>query len=144
VEGTNTGRENAEGMASVGVRLTAELGHGACTKRPCPSSVMALPLPERWRAPMGGQHCMARGSSVRLECPQKAGKLRVHVEPPVRLGANALMVDSLHTELGAAIDVSISTFNRRHHVVIGAKKSHAPPATVDRKLSSCTCYLTRQ
>ncbi len=55
MEGTNTGQENAEGMASVGVRLTAELGHGACAKRPCPSSVMALPLPERWRAPMGGQ-----------------------------------------------------------------------------------------
>ena len=55
MEGTNTGRENAEGMASVGVSLTAELGHGACAKRLCPSSVMALPLPERWRAPMGGQ-----------------------------------------------------------------------------------------
>jgi hypothetical protein len=55
VEGTNTGQENAAGMASVGVRLTAELGHGRCAKRPCPSSVMALPLPERWRAPMGGQ-----------------------------------------------------------------------------------------
>ena len=26
-EGTNTGHENAEGMASVGVRLTAQLGH---------------------------------------------------------------------------------------------------------------------
>jgi hypothetical protein len=57
VEGTNTGHEDAAGMASVGVRLTAELGHGACAKRPCPSSVMALPLPERWRAPMGGQLC---------------------------------------------------------------------------------------
>jgi hypothetical protein len=55
VEGTDTGHEDAEGMASVGVRLTAELGHSACAKRPCPSSVMALPLPERWRAPMGGQ-----------------------------------------------------------------------------------------
>jgi hypothetical protein len=29
VEGTNTGHENAEGMASVGVRLTAELGNAA-------------------------------------------------------------------------------------------------------------------
>ena len=29
MEGTNTGRENAEGMASVGVRLTAQLGWGA-------------------------------------------------------------------------------------------------------------------
>ena len=57
MEGTNTGQENAAGMASVGVRLTAELGHGGCAKRPCPSSVMALPLPERWRAPMGGQLC---------------------------------------------------------------------------------------
>jgi len=28
-EGTNTGHENAEGMASVGVRLTARLGCGA-------------------------------------------------------------------------------------------------------------------
>ena len=55
MEGTNTGRENAEGMASVGVSLTAELGHGGCAKRQCPSSVMALPLPERWRAPKGGQ-----------------------------------------------------------------------------------------
>jgi hypothetical protein len=27
VEGTDTGHEDAEGMASVGVRLTAELGH---------------------------------------------------------------------------------------------------------------------
>jgi hypothetical protein len=27
-EGTNTGHENAEGMACVGVRLTAQLGHG--------------------------------------------------------------------------------------------------------------------
>ncbi len=26
-QGTNTGHENAEGMACVGVRLTAELGH---------------------------------------------------------------------------------------------------------------------
>ena len=55
MEGTDTGQENAAGMASVGVRLTAELGHGGCAKRPCPSSVMALPLPERWRAPRGGQ-----------------------------------------------------------------------------------------
>ncbi len=55
MQGTNTGHEDAEGMASVGVRLTAELGHGACAKRPCQCSVMALPLPERWRAPMGGQ-----------------------------------------------------------------------------------------
>jgi len=66
VEGTNTGHEDAAGMASVGVRLTAELGHGACAKRPCQCSVMALPLPERWRAPMGVRRCMARGSSVRL------------------------------------------------------------------------------
>ena len=29
MEGTNTGHENAEGMASVGVRLTAQLGNGA-------------------------------------------------------------------------------------------------------------------
>ncbi len=57
MEGTDTGQENAEGMASVGVRLTAELGHGGCAKRPCPSSVMVLPLPERWRAPVGGQLC---------------------------------------------------------------------------------------
>jgi hypothetical protein len=84
VEGTNTGHEDAEGMASVGVRLTAELGHGACAKRPCPSSVMALPLPERWRAPMGGQLCIASSSSVRLEGPRKAVKLRVRVEPTVR------------------------------------------------------------
>ena len=55
MQGTNTGQKNGEAMASVGVSLTAELGHGACAKRPCPSSVMALPLPERWRAPMGGQ-----------------------------------------------------------------------------------------
>jgi hypothetical protein len=55
VEGSNTGHEDAEGMASVGVRLTAELGHAGCAKRRCLSSVMALPLPERWRAPMGGQ-----------------------------------------------------------------------------------------
>ena len=27
MQGTNTGHEDAEGMASVGVRLTAELGH---------------------------------------------------------------------------------------------------------------------
>ena len=27
-EGTNTGHENAEGMACIGVRLTAQLGHG--------------------------------------------------------------------------------------------------------------------
>jgi len=57
VEGTNTGHEDAAGMASVGVRLTAELGHAGCAKRRCLSSVMALPLPERWRAPMGGQLC---------------------------------------------------------------------------------------
>ena len=55
MEGTDTGHEDAEGMASVGVRFTAELGHGGCAKRPCPSSVVALPLPERWRAPRGGQ-----------------------------------------------------------------------------------------
>jgi hypothetical protein len=55
VKGTNTGQENGEAMASVGVCLTAELGHGGCAKRPCLSSVMALPLPERWRAPKGGQ-----------------------------------------------------------------------------------------
>ena len=77
MEGTDTGHEDAEGMASVGVRLTAELGHGGCAKRPCPSSVVELPLPERWRAPMGGQLCIARSSSVSLEYPQKAGKLRV-------------------------------------------------------------------
>ena len=72
MEGTDTGHEDAEGMASVGVRLTAELGHGGCAKRPCPSSVMALPLPERWRAPMGGQRftraprcsCRRRSSST--------------------------------------------------------------------------------
>ncbi len=57
MKGTNMGHEDAEGMAHVGVRLTAELGHGACAKRPCPRSVMALPLPERWRAPVGGQLC---------------------------------------------------------------------------------------
>ena len=28
MEGANTGRENAEGMVSVGVRLTAQLGAG--------------------------------------------------------------------------------------------------------------------
>ena len=55
MEGTDTGHADAEGMASVGVRLTAELGHGACAKRPCPSSVVEVPLPERWRAPRGGQ-----------------------------------------------------------------------------------------
>ena len=66
MEGTNTGHEDAEGMASVGVRLTAELGHGACAKRRCPSSVMALPLPERWRAPMGWQRCMAIRPSAML------------------------------------------------------------------------------
>jgi hypothetical protein len=79
VEGTNTGHENAEGMASVGVRLTVELGHGGCAKRRYPRSVMVLPLLERWRAPMGGQLCIARSSSVRLVFSQKAGKLRVHV-----------------------------------------------------------------
>ncbi len=77
MEGTDTGHEDAEGMASVGVRLTAELGHGACTERPCQCSVMALPLPERWRAPVGGRRCMVRSSSVRLDCLQNAGKLRV-------------------------------------------------------------------
>ena len=55
MEGTNKARENGEAMGFVGVRLTAELGHGGCAKRPCPSSVIALRLPERWRAPMGGQ-----------------------------------------------------------------------------------------
>jgi hypothetical protein len=85
VEGTNTGHEDAEGMASVGVRLTAELGHGGCAKRPCPSWVMALPLPERRRAPMGGQRCIESSSSVELVCSQIAGKLRVRVEPPGRL-----------------------------------------------------------
>ncbi len=81
MEGTNTGHEDAEGMASVGVRLTAELGHGGCAKRPCPSSVMALPLPERWRAPMGGQRfTRAPWCSVlapikqRIECHQHNAK----------------------------------------------------------------------
>ena len=55
MQGTNKARKNGEAMGLVGVRLTAELGHGGCAKRPCPSSVTALPLPERWRAPMGGQ-----------------------------------------------------------------------------------------
>ena len=64
MEGTNTGHEDGEAMASVGVRLTAELGHGACAKRPCPSWVMALPLPERWRAPMGGRLCTTRALSL--------------------------------------------------------------------------------
>jgi hypothetical protein len=72
VEGTNTGHEDTAGMASVGVRLTAELGHGACAKRPCQCSVMALPLPERWRAPMGVLHCMVVISSVRLDRTQPA------------------------------------------------------------------------
>ena len=71
MEGTNTGHEDAAGMASVGVRLTAELGHGACAKRPCQCSVMALPLPERWRAPVGGQLCMVRSSSLRVNWLQK-------------------------------------------------------------------------
>ncbi len=75
MKGTNTGHEDAAGMASVGVRLTAELGHGACAKRPCPSSVMALPLPERWRAPMGVRRCMACSSSVRSECLQRTVKI---------------------------------------------------------------------
>ena len=29
-QGTNTGHEDGEAMASVGVRLTAQLGHGLC------------------------------------------------------------------------------------------------------------------
>ena len=71
MEGTDTGHEDAEGMASVGVRLTAELGHGACAKRPCQCSVMALPLPERWRAPMGGQLCILSCSFVWLVCTKR-------------------------------------------------------------------------
>jgi hypothetical protein len=86
VEGTNKAHENGEAMGFVGVSLTAELGHGVCAKRPCPSSVMALPLPERWHAPVGGQLCIARSSSVRLVCSQKEGKLRVRVDLTVRLG----------------------------------------------------------
>ena len=72
MEGTNTGHEDAAGMASVGVRLTAELGHGACAKRPCQCSVMALPLPERWRAPMGEWRCMVIRVSIRSVCTQPA------------------------------------------------------------------------
>ena len=81
MEGTNTGHEDAAGMASVGVRLTAELGHGACAKRPCQCSVMALPLPERWRAPVGGQLCKGAPNSSclapikqRIECSQHNAK----------------------------------------------------------------------
>jgi hypothetical protein len=91
VEGTNTGHENAEGMASVGVRLTAELGHACCAKRPCPSSVMALPLPERWRAPMGVRICMTNKSSARLECPRISAMLQphwLHIKFLVDMGRN--------------------------------------------------------